>query len=43
MADLLKTFRNRLQSIINEDYQAAKEIVTAWSKEPEHSFLRRWS
>lgn len=40
-AELAKSFRGRLRSILEKDYAAVKDIVTAWSKEPETSFLRR--
>lgn len=41
--ELAKNLRERIRSIVEVDYAAAKEVVQAWSKEPENSFLRRWS
>jgi len=43
LAQLIKQLRQRLQSIIEKDYAAVKTIATAWSQEPETSFLRRFS
>ncbi|CAF1402787.1 unnamed protein product, partial [Rotaria sordida] len=43
LAGLMRSFRLRLRSILDVDYNAVKEIVTAWNQEPEKSFLRQWS
>jgi asparagine synthetase B (glutamine-hydrolysing) len=43
IAALNKNFRQRLRTILEKDYEAVKEIVAAWGKEPENSFLRRFS
>ena len=43
IAELTKDLRKRLRSVLEVDYSAAKDIVAAWNKEPEKSFLRQWS
>jgi len=43
LADLQRVSRKRVRSILEKDYAAFQEIVTAWNKEPENSFLRRFS
>ncbi|CAF3221829.1 unnamed protein product [Rotaria sp. Silwood2] len=43
LASLMKSFRMRLRSILDVDYNAVKAIVATWNQEPEKSFLRQWS
>ena len=43
IAELTKDLQERLRSVLEVDYSAAKGIVAAWNKEPEKSFLRQWS
>ncbi|CAM4792685.1 unnamed protein product [Rotaria magnacalcarata] len=41
LAEFIQLSQKRVRSIVEKDYAALIEIFTAWSKEPENSFLRK--
>ncbi|CAF5200387.1 unnamed protein product [Rotaria magnacalcarata] len=41
LAEFIQLSGKRVRSIVEKDYAALIEIFTAWSKEPENSFLRK--
>ncbi|CAM4848883.1 unnamed protein product [Rotaria magnacalcarata] len=41
LAEFIQLSGKRVRSIVEKDYAALMEIFTAWSKEPENSFLRK--